>query len=122
VDDASDDDTPALLRAKAREYPDLVFPLRRERGGEGKSHTINHGLRRVRADGWYDAVLAIDPRTARLCWREGVAFPGIVSLLIMLYTVLPADLVADGNELLRALGIHPSAALGARSRCSHTLG
>jgi len=333
VDDASDDDTPVLLGAKAHEYPGLVFPLRRERGGEGKSHTINHGLRRVRADGWYDAVLvidadviftggslrrmarhladpevgaatayikegsrpanymnrfiayeyitaqaaarraqnvlgvhaclaggaqlirresleavggeidtstlaedtvttfriqlagkrvvfephaivwaeeprgvdglwkqrlrwargniqvtrlfrrvwfhprrpgglgrlsfaliwfsvllmpvfllsastglialffdnrvfaehafrglwainvvaylfitlssfSIDPRTARLCWREGIAFPGIVSLMIMLYTVLPADFVADGNVLLRALGIHPSAALG----------
>src|ERR1700722_2065464 len=30
VDDASTDGTPALLRAKAQEYPGLVFPLRRE--------------------------------------------------------------------------------------------
>jgi cellulose synthase/poly-beta-1,6-N-acetylglucosamine synthase-like glycosyltransferase len=60
VDDASTDDTPALLRAKALEYPGLVFHLRRERGGEGKSHTINHGLRRIRAEGWFEAVLVID--------------------------------------------------------------
>jgi cellulose synthase/poly-beta-1,6-N-acetylglucosamine synthase-like glycosyltransferase len=60
VDDASTDETPALLRAKAAQYPGLVFPLRREHGGEGKSHTINHGLRRIEAEGWFQAVLVID--------------------------------------------------------------
>jgi cellulose synthase/poly-beta-1,6-N-acetylglucosamine synthase-like glycosyltransferase len=60
VDDASTDDTPALLRAKAQEYPGLVFPLRHEHGGQGKAYTINHGLRRIAAEGWYDAILVID--------------------------------------------------------------
>jgi cellulose synthase/poly-beta-1,6-N-acetylglucosamine synthase-like glycosyltransferase len=60
VDDASTDGTPELLRAKAEQYPGQVFALRREHGGEGKAHTINHGLREIRAEGWYDAVLVID--------------------------------------------------------------
>src|SRR3954466_11432171 len=42
VDDASTDETPDVVRAKAREYPDAVFHLRRDKGGEGKAHTLNH--------------------------------------------------------------------------------
>jgi cellulose synthase/poly-beta-1,6-N-acetylglucosamine synthase-like glycosyltransferase len=60
VDDASTDGTPGLLRAKAAQYPGLVWALRREQGGEGKAHTINHGLREIRAEGWYEAVMVID--------------------------------------------------------------
>ena len=60
VDDASTDDTPEILAGKAREYPGLVHHLRREKGGEGKAHTINHGLREIVAEGWYEAVLIID--------------------------------------------------------------
>jgi len=60
VDDASTDETPAVVLGKAEEYPGRVFHLRREQGGEGKAHTINHGLRRIREEGWYEAVLAID--------------------------------------------------------------
>ena len=44
VDDASTDDTPQVIQAKAAEYPGSVFHLRREKGGEGKAHTLNHGL------------------------------------------------------------------------------
>ncbi len=60
VDDASTDGTPEIVAAKAEEYPGRVFHLRREKGGEGKAHTINHGLRVIIAEGWYDAVLVID--------------------------------------------------------------
>ena len=60
VDDASTDATPEIVGAKAAEYEGRVFHLRRERGGEGKAHTLNHGLRRIRAEGWYEAVLIID--------------------------------------------------------------
>ena len=45
---------------KAAEHPGRVFHLRRAKGGEGKAHTLNHGLRKIRAEGWYDAVLVID--------------------------------------------------------------
>src|SRR3954465_15759089 len=60
VDDASTDDTPDVVLAKAAEYPGRVFHLRRAKGGEGKAHTLNHGLRRIRAEDWYEAVLVID--------------------------------------------------------------
>ncbi len=60
VDDASTDETPAKVQAKAEQHPGSVFHLRREQGGEGKAHTINHGLRIIRAEGWYEAVLVID--------------------------------------------------------------
>ena len=60
VDDASTDDTPGVVRDRAQRYPGRVFHLRRENGGEGKAHTINHGLRTIRAEDWYQAVLVID--------------------------------------------------------------
>jgi len=60
VDDASTDETPDVVLAKAAEHPGRVFHLRRAKGGEGKAHTLNHGLRQIRAEGWYDAVLVID--------------------------------------------------------------
>ncbi len=60
VDDASTDDTPDVVRAKALEHPGRVHHLRREQGGEGKAHTINHGLRQIEQEDWYEAVLVID--------------------------------------------------------------
>jgi len=60
VDDASTDETPERVQAKAVEYPGQVFHLRRDKGGEGKAHTINHGLRIIRSEGWYEAVMIID--------------------------------------------------------------
>ncbi|HEY8584137.1 MAG TPA: glycosyltransferase family 2 protein [Capillimicrobium sp.] len=60
VDDASTDATPELVQAAERAHPGRVVHLRREKGGEGKAHTINHGLRTIRAEGWYQAVLIID--------------------------------------------------------------
>ena len=60
VDDASTDDTPAVLAACAARFPGRVVHLRREVGGEGKAHTLNHGLREVLADDWMEALLIMD--------------------------------------------------------------
>ena len=60
VDDASTDSTPELIAEKAAEHPGLIFHLRREHGGEGKAHTINHGLNVILSEDWYEAVLIID--------------------------------------------------------------
>lgn len=60
VDDASTDETPDVVRAKGAEYPGQVFHLRREKGGEGKAHTLNHGLRILLADDWMQALLIMD--------------------------------------------------------------
>ena len=49
VDDASTDETPDVVKAKAVQYPGQVVHLRRDKGGEGKAHTLNHGLRIILA-------------------------------------------------------------------------
>lgn len=60
VDDASTDDTPDVVQAKAAEHPGRVVHLRRERGGQGKAHTLNHGITQILADDWAQALLVID--------------------------------------------------------------
>ena len=65
---------PTSCSAKAAEHPGRVFHLRRDKGGEGKAHTLNHGLREIRAEGWYEAVLIIDADvifTAALAAQDG---------------------------------------------------
>lgn len=61
VDDASTDETPDVVRAKMAEYGEgRVVHMRREKGGQGKAHTLNHGIQRVLADSWAQAVMIID--------------------------------------------------------------
>jgi len=60
VDDASTDHTPDVLRAKAAQYPGSVFHLRREKGGEGKAHTLNHGIKAILAEDWAEAIMIMD--------------------------------------------------------------
>jgi cellulose synthase/poly-beta-1,6-N-acetylglucosamine synthase-like glycosyltransferase len=60
VDDASTDATPEIVGNLVRTHPGTVHHLRRSRGGEGKAHTINYGLREISADGWYEAIMVID--------------------------------------------------------------
>ncbi len=60
VDDASTDRTPDVMRAMMERYPGSVYHLRREKGGQGKAHTLNHGLRQVLADEWAEAVMIMD--------------------------------------------------------------
>ena len=60
VDDASTDGTAAVLREKELRYPGRVVALHREQGGQGKAHTLNHGLNEVLRDEWADAVLITD--------------------------------------------------------------
>jgi cellulose synthase/poly-beta-1,6-N-acetylglucosamine synthase-like glycosyltransferase len=37
---------------------------------------------------------AIDPRVARISWREGILFPGLVSVCIIVYACLPGSVAA----------------------------
>lgn len=60
VDDASTDDTPAVVGAQAQRWPGRIVHLRRDQGGQGKAHTLNHGLEFVLADDWCEAVLITD--------------------------------------------------------------
>ncbi|HEX2820545.1 MAG TPA: glycosyltransferase family 2 protein, partial [Streptosporangiaceae bacterium] len=60
VDDASTDETPQIAQAKAAQYPGNVFHLRREQGGQGKAHTLNHGPAIILQDDWMQALLITD--------------------------------------------------------------
>ncbi|MFV0428829.1 MAG: glycosyltransferase [Arachnia sp.] len=60
VDDASTDATPHVVQAKGRQYPGQVVHLRREKGGQGKAHTLNHGLEIILAQDWMQALLIMD--------------------------------------------------------------
>jgi cellulose synthase/poly-beta-1,6-N-acetylglucosamine synthase-like glycosyltransferase len=41
-------------------YPGSVFHLRRDKGGQGKAHTLNHGIGVVLTDDWMQALLIMD--------------------------------------------------------------
>ncbi len=60
VDDASTDSTPDVVLGKAAEFPGQVFHLRRENGGQGKAHTLNHGLEIILDEDWMEALLIMD--------------------------------------------------------------
>jgi cellulose synthase/poly-beta-1,6-N-acetylglucosamine synthase-like glycosyltransferase len=60
VDDASTDETPQVAAAKEAQYPGNVIHLRREKGGQGKAHTLNHGLAVILRDEWMEALLITD--------------------------------------------------------------
>ena len=60
VDDASSDNTPEVMAEKMAEYPGNVFHLRRDKGGEGKAHTLNHGIKIILGDDWCEAMMIID--------------------------------------------------------------
>ncbi|MEU6844618.1 glycosyltransferase family 2 protein [Streptomyces sp. NPDC046716] len=60
IDDASTDETPEVMNALIRRHPGQVRHLRREQGGQGKAHTLNHGLAHVLDDDWAEAVLVMD--------------------------------------------------------------
>ncbi|GEL94103.1 glycosyltransferase [Cellulomonas composti] len=60
VDDASTDDTPDVVRARAARHPGRIVHLRRDRGGQGKAHTLNHGIAHALADDWMQALLIMD--------------------------------------------------------------
>jgi cellulose synthase/poly-beta-1,6-N-acetylglucosamine synthase-like glycosyltransferase len=60
VDDASTDHTPEVMREKVAQYSGSVFHLRREKGGQGKAHTLNHGIRIILEENWAEAVMIMD--------------------------------------------------------------
>ncbi|MGO4301446.1 glycosyltransferase [Leifsonia sp. RAF41] len=60
VDDASTDDTPVVVRDRAAQYPGNVHLLRRDQGGQGKAHTLNHGITKILEDDWMEALLIMD--------------------------------------------------------------
>lgn len=61
VDDVSTDKTPEIIAAKALQYPNRVFNIRRhEKIDFGKAAVINHGLKIILNEAWAEAIMIID--------------------------------------------------------------
>jgi cellulose synthase/poly-beta-1,6-N-acetylglucosamine synthase-like glycosyltransferase len=122
IDDASTDETPQVAQAKAAEYPGRVFHLRREVGGQGKAHTLNHGLAEVLSDNWMQAVLIMDsdviyePPSLRRMTRH-LADPGVGAV-----TAYIKEGSRPGNYLTRFIGYEYITAQAAARRSQNVLG
>ncbi len=122
VDDASTDDTPDVVQAQALKYRGQIYHLRRERGGEGKAHTLNHGLAVVLADDWAEAVMIMDadvlfePPTLRRMARH-LADPEIGA--VTAYIKEGSD---PGNLVSRYIAFEYITAQAAARRAQNVLG
>jgi cellulose synthase/poly-beta-1,6-N-acetylglucosamine synthase-like glycosyltransferase len=122
VDDASTDHTPAVMREKMAQYPGSVFHLRREVGGQGKAHTLNHGLRTILAEGWAEAVMIMDadvlfePLTLRRMARH-LADPTVGGV-----TAYVKEGSHPGNLLTRFIAFEYITAQAAARRAQNVMG
>lgn len=122
VDDASTDDTPVVVRDRAERYPGNVYLFRREQGGQGKAHTLNHGIERILQDDWMEALLIMDadviylPDSLRRMTRH-LADPdvGAVSAYIR-------EGSADRNYLTKFVGVEYVLSQPAARRAQNVLG
>ncbi|MCU1422980.1 MAG: glycosyl transferase [Microbacteriaceae bacterium] len=122
VDDASTDDTPEVIQAKALEYPGSVFHLRRDKGGEGKAHTLNFGLREILKDDWMQALLIMDadviyqPTSLRRMTRH------LADERVGAVTAYISEGSADRNYLTRFIAMEYVLAQIASRRAQNVLG
>jgi cellulose synthase/poly-beta-1,6-N-acetylglucosamine synthase-like glycosyltransferase len=122
VDDASTDDTPNVIKAKAAEYPGRVFHLRRQKGGQGKAHTLNHGLAIILSEDWMQALLIMDadviytPSSLRMMTRH-LADPRVGAV-----TAYIKEGSRPGNYLTRYISFEYITAQAAARRCQNVLG
>lgn len=122
VDDASTDRTPEVVRARAARYPGRVVHLRRERGGEGKAHTLNHGLAVILADDWMEALLIMDAdvvyeRDALRRMTRHLADPEVGAV-----TAYIKEGTHPRNYLARFIAFEYATAQAAQRRCQNVLG
>jgi cellulose synthase/poly-beta-1,6-N-acetylglucosamine synthase-like glycosyltransferase len=122
VDDASTDETPAVAAGKAAQYPGRVFHLRREVGGQGKAHTLNHGLAVILEDDWMEALLITDadvifiPDSLRKMTRH-LADPQVGAV-----TAYIKEGSRPGNYMTRFIGYEYATAQAAARRAQNVLG
>lgn len=122
VDDASTDNTPDVVLAKAAQYPGSVFHLRRAKGGEGKAHTLNHGIRVILEDDWMEALLIMDadviylPNSLRRMTRH-LADPKVGSVSAYI-----REGSTDKNYLTRFIGLEYILSQPAARRAQNVLG
>lgn len=122
VDDASTDNTPEVVGERVRRFPGRVVHLRREQGGQGKAHTLNHGLRHVLAEPWAEAVLIMDadvvyePRALRYMTRH-LADPNVGAV-----TAYIKEGSQPANWMNRCISYEYIAAQAAARRGQNTIG
>jgi len=122
VDDASTDATPDVIKAKEAAYPGQVFHLRREKGGEGKAHTLNHGLAIIMSEDWMQALLIMDadviytPISLRMMTRH-LADPRVGAV-----TAYIKEGSRPGNYLTKFIGFEYITAQAAARRSQNVLG
>lgn len=122
VDDASTDNTPEVAAAKAAQYPGQVIHLRRSKGGQGKAHTLNHGLAIILEDEWMEALLITDadviftPDSMRKMARH-LADPQVGAV-----TAYIKEGSRPGNYLTRFIGYEYITAQAASRRGQNVLG
>lgn len=122
VDDASTDNTPAVMQRKMAQYPGSVFHLRREKGGEGKAHTLNHGIRTVLSEDWAEAIMIMDadvlfePLTLRRMTRH-LADPAVGGV-----TAYVKEGSHPGGFLSRFIGFEYITAQAAARRTQNVMG
>jgi len=122
VDDASTDETPRLVQAKAAEYPGNVFHLRRDKGGEGKAQTLNHGLATIMSDDWMQALLIMDAdvvyeRTSLRAMTRHLADPAVGAV-----TGYIQEGSRPGNYLTRFIAYEYITAQAAGRRAQNVIG
>jgi cellulose synthase/poly-beta-1,6-N-acetylglucosamine synthase-like glycosyltransferase len=122
VDDASTDRTPEVIQAKMREFPGSVVHMRREQGGQGKAHTLNHGLARLLEDEWMEALLIMDadviyePASLKKMTRH-LADPEVGAV-----TAYIKEGSRPGNYMTRFIGYEYITAQAAARRSQNVLG
>ncbi|HEY2242409.1 MAG TPA: glycosyltransferase family 2 protein [Streptosporangiaceae bacterium] len=122
VDDASTDLTPDVVAERAARYPGRVFHLRREHGGQGKAHTLNHGLDVVLADDWMQVLLITDadvifePASLRTMTRH------LADDRVGAVTAYIKEGSRPGNYLTRFIGYEYVTAQAAARRAQNVLG
>ena len=121
VDDASTDDTPDVTRATDR-YPGRVFHLRREKGGQGKAHTFNHGIKTSSRRTGAEALLIMDadviyrPDSLRKMTRH-LADPEVGAVTAFIW-----EGSADPRYMTRFIGYEYVASQAAARRAQNVLG
>ena len=122
VDDASTDETPQLVKTKEAEHPGVVFHLRRENGGQGKAHTINHGLRVIRGEDWMEAVLVIDADVLFTRDSLGLMTRHFANPDVGAVTAYIKEGSRPGNYLNRFIGFEYVTAQAAARRAQNVIG
>ncbi|SDP37059.1 Glycosyltransferase, catalytic subunit of cellulose synthase and poly-beta-1,6-N-acetylglucosamine synthase [Nakamurella panacisegetis] len=122
VDDASTDNTAEVVLDRAARYPGKVFHLRRAKGGEGKAHTLNFGIREILQQDWMQALLIMDadviyrPNSLRRMTAH-LADPAVGAV-----TAYIREGSMDPNYLTRFIAFEYTAAQAASRRAQNVLG